>query len=207
MRRTKEDALLTREKLLDTAELLFSREGVARTSLQGIAQAAGVTRGAIYWHFKDKADLFGAMMDRAVMPMEAALENLTTHPDNDPLSQLRDAMVGVLRLIATDERTRRAMEIAKRKAEFVGDMARARDGHLDTHLRCRAHVEGAIARAQQQGLVPASPAPRAAAVGLIAVVSGLIELWMLENSLFPLVSCGEQALDTYLAGLRAGSVA
>lgn len=48
MRRTKEDALLTKEKLLDTAELLFADQGVSQTSLQKIAQAAGVTRGAIY---------------------------------------------------------------------------------------------------------------------------------------------------------------
>ena len=62
-RRTKEDALATRDALLDAAERVFGRRGVARTSLAQIAEEAGLTRGAVYWHFKDKADLFTAMMD------------------------------------------------------------------------------------------------------------------------------------------------
>src|SRR4029079_5949728 len=47
-RRTKEEALSPRIRILDTAERLFERHGVSRTSLQDIAEAAGVTRGAIY---------------------------------------------------------------------------------------------------------------------------------------------------------------
>ena len=71
-RRTKPDALATRCKLLDTAEHLFHLEGVSGTSLQDIALHAGSTREAIYWHFKDKAELFNAMMERVMLPMEAA---------------------------------------------------------------------------------------------------------------------------------------
>src|SRR3954470_16660398 len=65
VRRTKEEALATRHSILDAAELLFEKRGVSRTSLQDIAEAAGVTRGAIYWHFQGKEDLFTAMMERA----------------------------------------------------------------------------------------------------------------------------------------------
>ena len=65
VRRTKEEALATRDRILDTAELLFQQRGVSRTSLHELATAAGVTRGAIYWHFQDKADVFNAMMARA----------------------------------------------------------------------------------------------------------------------------------------------
>jgi TetR/AcrR family acrAB operon transcriptional repressor len=70
-RRTKEEALATRNRLLDAAELLFQAQGVSQTTLQQIAQQAGATRGAIYWHFKDKADLFNAMMERVILPLEA----------------------------------------------------------------------------------------------------------------------------------------
>lgn len=48
VKKTKADAELTRQHLLDTAELLFLEHGVSRTSLQDIATAAGTTRGAIY---------------------------------------------------------------------------------------------------------------------------------------------------------------
>lgn len=75
-RRTKKDALLTRSALLDAAECLFQERGVSRTSLADIARAAGVTRGAVYWHFKDKADLFGAMLERVTLPLEADMGRL-----------------------------------------------------------------------------------------------------------------------------------
>ena len=61
-RRTKEEALQTRNDLIDAAELVFELRGVAGASLQEVAETAGVTRGAVYWHFRDKVDLFNAMM-------------------------------------------------------------------------------------------------------------------------------------------------
>ena len=61
-RRTKEEAAITREQLLDAAERVFRERGVAGSSLAEVASAAGVTRGAVYWHFRDKADLFAAMI-------------------------------------------------------------------------------------------------------------------------------------------------
>ncbi|MFC3291257.1 TetR family transcriptional regulator [Modicisalibacter luteus] len=41
---------------------------MARTSHEQIAGHAGMTRGAVYWHFKNKADLFHALLDRVRMP-------------------------------------------------------------------------------------------------------------------------------------------
>ena len=56
-RKTKAQALETRHQILDAAIVLFSQQGVSATSLADIATAASVTRGAIYWHFKNKADV------------------------------------------------------------------------------------------------------------------------------------------------------
>src|SRR3546814_1649852 len=57
LRRTKEEALETRESILDAAERIFFERGVSRTTLDQIARAASVTRGAVYWHFQNKSDL------------------------------------------------------------------------------------------------------------------------------------------------------
>ena len=54
----------TRERVLDAAESSFAEEGFGGASLDRIADAAGLTRGAIYSSFRDKADLFGAVLDR-----------------------------------------------------------------------------------------------------------------------------------------------
>ena len=53
VRKTKEEAEQTRKDILNAARIVFHECGVSRSSLEKIAKAAGVTRGAIYWHFKD----------------------------------------------------------------------------------------------------------------------------------------------------------
>ena len=54
--------------------VVFHDKGVAHASLEEIARDAELTRGAIYWHFKDKAELFDAMMQRVALPVEEMLE-------------------------------------------------------------------------------------------------------------------------------------
>ncbi len=60
-RRTKEDAEKTKQELMASALKLFSEKGVSRTTLTDIAKGAGVTKGAFYWHFKDKFEILHAL--------------------------------------------------------------------------------------------------------------------------------------------------
>ena len=53
-RRTNEQAQQTREKILEGALNVFSEKGFSRSTLGDIAKRIGMTRGAVYWHFKDK---------------------------------------------------------------------------------------------------------------------------------------------------------
>ncbi len=88
VRRTKDEAEQTRDAILDAAERVFHRHGVARTSLEQIARAAKVTRGAVYWHFKDKLELCEAMMQRVFLPQEDMLEQLAIQNSATPLDDL-----------------------------------------------------------------------------------------------------------------------
>jgi len=206
-RRTKQDAEATRSRILDTAELLFEARGVSRTSLNEIALAAGVTRGAIYWHFRDKADLFNAMMERATLPLESAVKDSDDPARLEPLQHMRRSFTEALRQTAGDPQVRRVFEIATHKVEYVGELEAVRDRHLQARNECLAHVTRglrlAAARGQVSGRIPA----RAAAIGLHALIDGLIQNWMLDQTAFDLVRAGEQILDTYLAGLTLGKEA
>lgn len=77
MRRTKEDSEKTRTAILLAAEELFLEKGVSHTSLEQIARAAGVTRGAVYWHFQNKAHLFNEMLNQVRLPPEQLTERLS----------------------------------------------------------------------------------------------------------------------------------
>ncbi|TMH04602.1 MAG: TetR family transcriptional regulator [Betaproteobacteria bacterium] len=202
-RRTKEEALATRHGILDAAELLFQRQGVSRTTLQDIAQAAGLTRGAIYWHFKDKADLFNAMMERATMPLEETMA-LSPSPgeDDDPLSFIRDRIMHALRITASHEPTRRVFEIATHKVEYVDELLAVRDRHLLGRNECLAEVERELKSAMRRGLVRSDVPARSIALGLHAMLDGLIHNWLLDPNAFDLVRVGRHALQAYESGLR-----
>jgi TetR/AcrR family acrAB operon transcriptional repressor len=200
-RRTKEDALATRHSLLDAAERVFSEKGVSRSSLNDIALAAGTTRGAIYWHFKDKADLFNAMMERVTLPMEDALQQMGRGPGRDPLADLRHATLDVLQKMQQDPSIQRVFEVATYKVEYVGEALAIKGRHLEARNDCIAEMSRSLeAAAALRGVVLPVPV-QAAVIGLHAMLDGLIQNWLLAPDEFDVLRLGEQVMDTYLAGL------
>lgn len=202
MRRTKEDAQQTRESLLDAAEHLFAERGVSRTSLQDIAKAAGVTRGAVYWHFADKTELFNAMMARTTLPMEDTLKSIDTEQEAKPLVELKASMMDVMRRIAHDPRTQRVFDIATLKVEYIDELSGIRERHLNVHGSCQSHVEATFRRAQALGHIRADLNLHVLAVTYMALVNGLIHNWMLDQSRHDLVAAADAGLDVFLSGLR-----
>ncbi|WP_382320561.1 TetR family transcriptional regulator [Hydrogenophaga sp. UC242_53] len=203
VRRTKADALATRHSLLDAAEHLFQERGVSRTSLNDIATAAGTTRGAIYWHFKDKADLFNAMMERVTMPLEGTLACTARTADTtaNPLLSLRDSIMNALQQTANDEQTRRVFEVATHKVEYVAEMQAVRDRHLQVRNECTAMTEEILQQAVQREGIQLHIPLGTAALGLHVIIDGLIQNWLLDPEAFDLVKSGRDTMDVYLAGL------
>lgn len=201
VRKTKEEALETRTAILDAAERVFQEKGVGRTSLADIALAAGVTRGAIYWHFKDKADVFDAMIERIFGPLEARMVELEEGFAGDPVAALSAVALFFLGRIANDEHYFRLLEISWHKCEYVGEMARIRDDHLECGSRYLAISERGFVLARERGLLPASVDPRCAAVGLMALIDGLVVNWTLDPEQFPLEDYAPKLLASFLAGL------
>ncbi len=202
VRKTKEEALVTRSRILDAAEVLFQQQGVSGTSLQDIAQAAGVTRGAVYWHFADKAALFNAMMQRVCMPIEKTATLLLGDDNSDPLLMLRTLMMGIFERVASDAQVRRVFEVATHKVEYVDELLAVRERHVQMRTEHVDQLEGLLLRAQHSGTVAATPGARQMAYALHSLLDGLIQNWILEPGAFDLLCVGEHAVDTQLLGLR-----
>jgi len=195
-----EDAIATRHALLDAAEQVFYDKGVARASLAEIAQAAGTTRGAVYWHFKDKLDLFHAMMDRVTLPLEQAchLGEIT----DEPLAYLRCVMEPLLHSVVHDTRTRRVFEIVIHRLEYVGELSAVRERHLAAHARFRAQLARHLALAAEQQRLALPVTVDMAAAGLHALYDGLLQSWLLDQpSDFDLLATGRATTNVYLYGL------
>ena len=200
VRKTKQEALETRQQLLDAAETLFHAQGVSQTSLQDIAAATGMTRGAVYWHFKNKAELFTALMDRATLPLEAA-------PPEAPCLQepglpaLQWSLLHLFHLATHCTRTRRAFEIALQKLDFSGELQSLALRKMEAHQRWTERHRANLDAAVRQGLLPASLNTQQAATGLVSLCHGLLHHWLLNPSAFDLPQVGEAAVGAYLQGL------
>ena len=101
-KKTKEEAQETRQSILEAAVEVFTAKGVAGATLHEIAETAGVTRGAIYWHFRNKLDVFAALQEQLHSSvMDTVLADLERdHPH--PLKQLEQLCVALLRDLETN---------------------------------------------------------------------------------------------------------
>ena len=196
VRKSKAEAQATRAQLLDAAEQVFLRQGVAATSLQQIAIEAGLTRGAIYWHFQDKADLFIAMMDRVTMPCECALEQALAATD-EPRSALHRMALSPLQALTQDEQTRRVFRIAMHLTEYTGELAPVAVRHEEAIAEFVGQMQTLFER-----LLPAERS-HAAALGLFALIDGLMRQWTARPEGFDLLAVGDACVGAYLSGLRA----
>jgi hypothetical protein len=173
-RRTKDEAEQTRDAILNAAERVFYKFGVARTSLDEIAKAANVTRGAVYWHFRDKMALCEAMMNRVFLPQEDMLENLASSESETPLNDLKKACLHSLDIMMSDRQRRRVVTIIMLRCEYVDDMAPMMKRRRECKDRMLKRCERLFRRAQKLGHLSSQWTPRIAAINFQAMMNGLI---------------------------------
>jgi TetR/AcrR family acrAB operon transcriptional repressor len=203
-RKTKQEAQETRHSILDAAEVLFQQHGVSHTSLQHIAHAAQVTRGAIYWHFKDKAELFEAMMERATMPLEQGMSLRETPIQPLSLIELRWGLVNVFYCATHNERTRRVFQIAMQKVEYTGEMQALRERKLSAHRVWREQNKAAFEQAMALGQMPATLNTQVASIALVSLVDGLLHQWIADPEAFDLLEIGRTAVEGFLTSMARG---
>ncbi|MDE1189334.1 MAG: multidrug efflux transporter transcriptional repressor AcrR [Pantoea sp.] len=201
-RKTKAQALETRNQILDAALAHFSEHGVAATSLTDIATAAGVTRGAIYWHFKNKADLLHEIWLQCDAGLDdVELEYQTKYP-GDPLSVVRSMLIYILDATAKDPQRRALMEIIFHKCEFVGEMATLQKMQQSLLLECYDRIEDVLRLCIDAGQLPASLNTRQAALIMRANINGLMESWLFNPESFDLAAEAPCLVDALLDMLR-----
>ncbi|ERK18154.1 MAG: multidrug efflux transporter transcriptional repressor AcrR [Pantoea sp.] len=201
-RKTKAQALETRNQILDAALAHFSEHGVAATSLADIAAAAGVTRGAIYWHFKNKADLLHEIWLQCDAGLDdVELEYQTKYPD-DPLSVMRSMLIYILDATAKDPKRRALMEIIFHKCEFVGEMATLQNMQQSLLLECYDRIEEVLRACIDAGQLPGSLNTRQAALIMRAYVNGMMESWLFTPESFDLAAEAPGLVEALLDMLR-----
>lgn len=179
VRKTREEAEQTRQLILDTAEQVFLSKGVATTSLADIASSAGLTRGAIYWHFDNKLDLFRALCDRLDPYFDQLLIELQDQ-SCCPATRLWRHSHDVFRLIRNNDNLKRLCGIHHLACEQVGELAPILLEHIDWKEDKLAYLENVFEEARLQGKLKDGVLPKPAAISLQCLHNGLINSWMLQ---------------------------
>ncbi|MFD1197879.1 TetR family transcriptional regulator [Brucella gallinifaecis] len=202
MRRTKAEAAATRDAILTAAEQVFLERGVKQSTLMEIACHAGVTRGAIYFHFRDKLDIFQAILNRTCFPHEEIMRQAAACDHPNPLHILEQSILTALELFSTDERQQNVFTIIHQRCEYVGDVA-----HLTEHLKeTRANVlslfTALIEVAERRGELSKEWNSSMAAQILLALLGGLLNEWLRSEKSFNLLDSGTKAVKAMIISMH-----
>lgn len=182
VRNTKENAELTRLKIIEAARQVFLTRGVSRTSMEQIAAEAGVTRGAIYWHFANKKELFNAMREQVFLPLIDRMD-VSLHLENidDPLDQLTQFLNGTIEALNENLETRQSFEIMMIKCEYVDDLADVLEQMLNNCAIVTEKIEQIYIRAKDKGQLKTNQSPNDLALDTHLFFIGLLHLWVKDT--------------------------
>lgn len=200
-RKTKAEAAATREALLDAAEEVFFAKGVARTSLEQIARHADLTRGAVYWHFKNKGDLFMALVERVRMPFQSLMEEVNNaDPTISPLTAIQLACYAGLNRMEQPSH-QRILSILLHRCEFFSDInpIQMQDEIAD---ECFDEMLSVFQLAQQQQLLRDDLTPEVATRLMQAALGGLFHDWLRNPESFSLCERGGELIDKLITMMK-----
>lgn len=204
MRKTKTEAQKTRQHLLDAALEVFWRDGVTRASLQAIAQEAGVTRGALYWHFKNKEDLFETLFEQQYADFFAAFNDQTLRDNQDVWTHLQHNLTTMFETLATRESKHKFCNVMFSKCEQTAS------NETITELACRYHrlfqkqIAYALQLSREQGRLPENTDIELAAIYLESSLVGLIKIWIDEPERFDLIAKSKRVIAANMRVLQQG---
>ena len=201
-KKTNAEALKTRQLLLETAIAQFAARGVTNTTLNDIADAAQVTRGAIYWHFENKVQLFNEIWLQQPALGELITFDLTAEWQNNPLRLMREKLILGLQYIATNPRQRALMQILYHKCEFHEEMLSEqyiREKIGFSHPQMRSLLIQAIA----QGQLSPSLELDVILIILHGCFSGIVKNWLMNQSHYDLFSQAPALVDNTLRMLAS----
>lgn len=202
MKKTKIESLKTRHYLMSAALEVFYRQGITRSTLQEIAEEAGVTRGALYWHFKNKEDLFTAMFETFFADALTRFNDRAINEADDAWQYLRDNLREIMQNLQHDDLHRKFCCVINSKCE--------RTEHNQTivklaeryHQLLFSQIIAIIKICHQQKKLPENLNIDLATLYLKSNLSGLIRMWSESNCTFNLLEVSDNIIDTAMYALQ-----
>jgi TetR/AcrR family acrAB operon transcriptional repressor len=200
MRRTKEEAARTRQDILKSALIVFGEKGFSAATLTQIAAEAGVTRGAIYWHFDNKAELYNTLIEN-YSAYGAAIGEQAIADGGSFVDILRRIFVRQLQAVEEDPDLRAIMEIHLFKTGLDPELQTALLQKIQSGQALLEGISAAMSMGIAAGELRADIDPLEMARAFLAFQNGLIYLWLLSPDSFSLRASAESMAKILVGGV------
>lgn len=174
---------VTRARLIESARALFVTSGVNSVGLEQIARQAGVTRGAVYWHFANKIDLLQVMLRELGWRLRDLLDLATvTITDEDPLQRLEAELLWLARSIEADPVLRDGLAVVHSRCIYVDELAALSSQVQRGVALFRLRIERAYQDARRCGILQDGIDPQRAAEDSYCFLSSWLSSYLGDGS-------------------------
>ncbi len=178
VRRTKEEAEATRQALLDRALELFSRQGPEAVTLKQIAAEAGVTHGAMYWHFRNKSDLLLQLYQQCELPFERHYLEQRQAVQQDALGALYHYLLGTLSELLGKPRMLNIYRLFHYGRARSPELEILREAIAAEIESWRNQLYFFLKQARKQKQIRKKLDPELLSLSLLTAMIGIIDLWI-----------------------------
>lgn len=206
VRKTKEETEQTYHALLDAAIQLFTRQGVARTTLNEIAKEANMTRGAVYWHFDNKDAVIRALWDRnACIVHQHFSDSLNVLCESVNAGQcVRQTLKSSIRALMSDEKAGQVIRIVFHNVEFTDEKTELQEFLCLKIANILDMLEVVFQSLADGGALKVQHSPRLLSRSLMAYIRGLLDMQFVPmDSGVDLEQDGDVYVDLYLDAVLA----
>ena len=202
MRRTKEEAAQTRQTILDAALTIFSKQGYQAARLQEIAEAAGVTRGAVYHHFGGKSQLFITLIEEASKEINNVVEQAIA--EGGGFTEVNNrVLVNSWTYLEENRRFRDISEMLNFKSGRSPDLEEL-SRRVTVGLRTQVDsIAGYMQRGIEQGELRADLDPETIARAFFAYQDGVTRLWLADRTAFSIKESAPALAAIFVQGIAA----
>lgn len=192
----------TRTKILESAEKTFAKYGYEGTTLDQVAENAGLTKGAVYWHFSSKSDLFLALTERSLKKL---LEGLPQQAKEVFYSQ---SPMGALRDLFDSEFKACTEEKSDKTFLFFEFISKRREGEVQKKLNAsfsQLFTETAeiLKELQQENRVTSDIHPYALSIILHALMNGIVLMSIIAPDHVPIRTISDEVAKVIWNGISS----
>ncbi len=202
MRRTKEEAEITKQNILEGGLEVFSRKGYAATRVEDIAKQANVTTGAIYHHFGGKSDLYIALVKKGDARANRLAQQIVEE-GGTPATKLRRLLVRLFQFLEDDGEYRAVVELFINRTEIVPELTTMREQSLAGRRQLAHYFADLIKQGIEAGEFRSSLSPEDAALALVGFMNGMALIWVQDQEHFSIKERAEKFVDLFLASMVA----